>query len=328
VEVVAKELSRPRVSIGLPVYNGERFLRDALDSLLSQSFEDFELLIADNASTDGTEEICRSYAAGDPRIRYIRNRVSYGAIANFNTVFRLTTGRYFKWAAYDDVCAPEFLARCVGVLDDDPSVVLACSRFAGIDEDGRRIALRSATGPGQVKVTDCHLGIDASVSTAAVDPTKRWRFMMDNVDATPVRVDPCGRPGADQAPSRALHGRSHPFGRVGSPRPLLRGAGGAPPLEGAPREDVPSAEPAAQARGCAARSRQKRMALSVPTDPRISRAFPSPRGKRAPGPADDTPASGLQLGASQSKRSVDRRERLLLVSEGCQGRTGLTQSAL
>ncbi len=188
----------PTVSIGMPVYNGERFLRDALDSLLSQSYEDFELLIADNASTDATEEICRSYTAGDDRIRYIRNRENYGAVNNFNGVFRLTHGRYFKWAAYDDLCAPEFLSRCVEVLEGDPGVVLACSRIGGIDEEGRSIDFVSIGGPGQAPVTDRHLDMNAPISTAATDPTKRWRSMMENLWWTPqlyglIRADVLGR---------------------------------------------------------------------------------------------------------------------------------------
>jgi glycosyltransferase involved in cell wall biosynthesis len=176
---------RPKVSIGMPVYNGERFLEQALDSLLSQSFEDFELLIADNASTDGTQDICRSYAAKDARVRYVRNRENYGVIANFNNVFRLTGGRYFKWAAYDDVCAPEFLARCVEILDSDPTVVLACSRIKGIDEDGHRVGYESLPGPGLERAIDKHLDMDASISSAAMDPTKRWRWMMENLWWTP-----------------------------------------------------------------------------------------------------------------------------------------------
>ena len=127
----------PRVSIGLPVYNGERFLRQALDSMLSQSYADFELIISDNASTDSTEQICLSYMERDRRIRYHRNEKNIGAARNFNRVFHLATGRYFKWAACDDICAPEFVAQCVDVLDRDPEVVVCFSKTAQIDEQGR-----------------------------------------------------------------------------------------------------------------------------------------------------------------------------------------------
>lgn len=127
---------KPRISIGLPVYNGERFFREALDSLLSQTYSDFELIICDNASTDQTEAICRAYAAKDRRVHYHRNRENLGVNANYNRVFELSTGEYFKWAASDDLCQPDYLARCVAVLDADPSVVLAYPKTRFIDERG------------------------------------------------------------------------------------------------------------------------------------------------------------------------------------------------
>src|SRR5687768_11755331 len=111
------------VSVGMPVFNGERFIEAALDSVLAQNYGDLEVVISDNASTDDTEEICRSYAAKDDRVRYFRNRINYGIAFNFNNVFRLSSGRYFKWAASDDVCAPDFLSRCVEILDRDASIV-------------------------------------------------------------------------------------------------------------------------------------------------------------------------------------------------------------
>ncbi|TAK02986.1 MAG: glycosyltransferase, partial [Candidatus Manganitrophaceae bacterium] len=128
------------LSIGMPVYNGERFLREALDSILSQTFEDFELIISDNASTDGTEEICRAYAAKDNRIRYFRSERNLGAAWNFNRVFELSKGKYFKWAAHDDVYAPEFVGRCIEILDQHPSIILCFAAEAKIiDEQGREI---------------------------------------------------------------------------------------------------------------------------------------------------------------------------------------------
>lgn len=129
--------SVPLVSIGLPVYNGERYLEAAIDSLLAQTFTDFELIISDNASTDRTEAIGRAYAARDPRVRYFRNEHNIGAGPNYNRVFALAAGRYFKWAAHDDVCAPDFLARCVAALEADPAVVLAYPRTTHIDEQGQ-----------------------------------------------------------------------------------------------------------------------------------------------------------------------------------------------
>ncbi len=119
------------------MYNGENYIGEALDSVLGQTFEDFELIISDNASTDRTEGICRKYAAKDPRIRYFRNDINIGAAQNFNRVFTLSSGEYFKWAAHDDILAPEFLSKCVMVLDDDPSVVLCYSKIVKIDEYGK-----------------------------------------------------------------------------------------------------------------------------------------------------------------------------------------------
>ena len=87
----------PLVSLGLPVFNGENFLAETLDSVLAQSLPSYEVIICDNASSDGTEEISRSYAARDPRIRYFRNQGNLGAAPNFNLTFSHAKGRYFKW---------------------------------------------------------------------------------------------------------------------------------------------------------------------------------------------------------------------------------------
>jgi glycosyltransferase involved in cell wall biosynthesis len=115
----------PRVSIGLPVYNGEAYLSTAIDAILEQTFRDFELIICDNASTDRTEEICLDYARRDSRVRYHKNDNNLGAARNFNRTFELSRGEYFKWAAHDDLIAPNFLMRCVAALDQDPAAVLA-----------------------------------------------------------------------------------------------------------------------------------------------------------------------------------------------------------
>jgi glycosyltransferase involved in cell wall biosynthesis len=127
----------PRLGVGLPVYNGERHLREAAESVLAQTYGDFELVIVDNASTDGTEEIGRALAAADRRVRYHRNAQNIGAGPNFNLAFRITDGEYFKWTAHDDVLHPEFLAACVEALDADPSVVLAFTEADMIDEESR-----------------------------------------------------------------------------------------------------------------------------------------------------------------------------------------------
>jgi glycosyltransferase involved in cell wall biosynthesis len=130
----------PCLTVGLPVYNGERHLRSALNSILAQSFTDFEVVISDNASTDGTEAICRNYVSKDDRIRYYRNEANLGVSRNFNLTVERARGRYFKWAADDDVLEPDYLARCVRVLDEDPGVVLCHSQIRIIDDAGRAIA--------------------------------------------------------------------------------------------------------------------------------------------------------------------------------------------
>lgn len=127
----------PRLSIGLPVFNSTTYLPESLDALLGQSFGDFELIISDNASTDGTEEICRDYAARDPRVRYIRQAANIGAGPNHNAVFYAARGELFKWASDDDLYGRDLLRRCIEVLDEHPEVVLSHCRTAMIDEDGR-----------------------------------------------------------------------------------------------------------------------------------------------------------------------------------------------
>lgn len=127
----------PRVSIGLTVFNSERYLDECLQSLLAQTFEDFEIIVSDNASTDRTEEIALAYVARDNRVRYVRNRMNIGAAGNFNQAFRLSSGEFFKWAAYDDLCDRDCLRQCVEILDSDPGLVLAYPRIVGIDEHGR-----------------------------------------------------------------------------------------------------------------------------------------------------------------------------------------------
>lgn len=132
-------MNSPRISLGMPVYNGEQYLALALDALLAQTFTDFELIISDNASTDRTEEICRAYAAKDSRIRYYRQRQNQGGAWNFNQVLHLATGEYFRWACHDDFCAPTLLERCVEVLDQEPEVVLCYPKTTVIDDVGAAI---------------------------------------------------------------------------------------------------------------------------------------------------------------------------------------------
>ena len=126
----------PRVSIALPVYNGANYLAGALESLSKQTFADYELILADNASSDETEEIARRYAAQDPRVRYLRSDTNRGGTWNFNRVVDEARGTYFKWAAHDDLCLPRFVEVCVRELDADPNAVLCYPQATIIDGDG------------------------------------------------------------------------------------------------------------------------------------------------------------------------------------------------
>ena len=132
----------PRVTVGMPVYNGERYVARAIDSILAQTFTDLELVISDNGSTDQTEAICRTFAAKDRRIRLTRSEQNLGAAWNHNRVFALARGHYFKWNSYDDVLAPTFLEKCVAVLDGDRSVVVAYPQIIDIDENDSYITTK------------------------------------------------------------------------------------------------------------------------------------------------------------------------------------------
>ena len=121
----------------MPLYNAERHLTEALDSVLAQDHQNFELIISDNASSDDTESICRAYAARDTRIRYDRAETNHGAVWNFNRVFELARGDYFMWAAHDDTRAPTFVSSCVAALDADPEAVLCCTDVGFIDESSQ-----------------------------------------------------------------------------------------------------------------------------------------------------------------------------------------------
>ena len=153
---------RPKVSIGMPVFNGERFIAETIDSILAQTFGDFELIISDNASTDGTEKISRNYVDADARIRYVRNRENLGAAYNYNQSFHLSSGEYFKWACHDDLLRPEFLERCVEVLDRDPLTVVAYTGWAAIDDAGEPLQVPEPRYPPW--------------RADSPDPVKRTRF--------------------------------------------------------------------------------------------------------------------------------------------------------
>jgi glycosyltransferase involved in cell wall biosynthesis len=151
----------PRLSVGLPVYNGEKYLAESLDALLGQSYEDFELIISDNASTDGTAGICRRYMKQDSRIRYIWQPRNIGAAPNHNFVVGQARGELFKWASADDLYGRDLLKCCVDALDEYPHVVLAHTWTALIDSSGR--------------VTEA---IDYPLATTSLRAPDRFRSML------------------------------------------------------------------------------------------------------------------------------------------------------
>ncbi len=140
IGTVASERSA-LVSVGMPVYNGERFLERTIDSILQQTLQDLELIISDNASVDRTRSICESYAAKDPRIRYIRQPHNIGAIRNYGFVARAGRAPFFKWSSANDRCDPMLLEKCVDVLRRDSAAVLCYGRTCIIDGDDNEIGL-------------------------------------------------------------------------------------------------------------------------------------------------------------------------------------------
>ena len=139
-EELSSGADRPRVSVGVPVFNGEEYLAATLNSLLAQTFSDFEIIICDNASTDGTKAICDDFVQRDSRVRYYRQPENVGAARNFNRTFDLACGEYFQWFAHDDLCAPTFLERCVARLDAVPEAVLCFPMTQFIDANGLHVS--------------------------------------------------------------------------------------------------------------------------------------------------------------------------------------------
>lgn len=150
---------RPLVSIGLPVYNGAQFLRKTLDSLLGQTYENLELIVSDNASTDGTGEICQEYAGRDYRIHYYRNAANLGAAVNTNRVFALSSGDYFMWASDEDYWSPDYVRSCMEVLVDTDKIILAGSWGTFVEAETEEIIL-----------------VDKGFSTVGLRPSERFKI--------------------------------------------------------------------------------------------------------------------------------------------------------
>ena len=123
------DLKKPKLSIGMPVYNAEKFLRNRLDSLLSQTFTDFELIISDDASIDSTVKICKEYISKDKRIRYIRQEKNIGISSNFHFVLQESIGEYFFWAAQDDITLPGFIEKNLEALDNNKNLICSVSKI-------------------------------------------------------------------------------------------------------------------------------------------------------------------------------------------------------
>ena len=171
-----------KVTVGLPVCNGANYLAAAIDSILAQTYADFDLLISDNASTDDTEEICRAYASKDRRIRYIRQPRNLGAAANYNFLARICETPYFKWAAHDDLLAPGFLAACVDVLDSDSTVVVASPGSILIDEAGTPLPYSPERGGMIDRSGVCWPVLpEKNDDLTAADPSLRFQAVMLNM---------------------------------------------------------------------------------------------------------------------------------------------------
>ena len=137
-----------RLTIGLPVYNAERYLESAAESILAQTYENFDLLIADNASTDRTQTICRELSRRDSRVRYVRHAENIGVVPNHNFTAEAARGEFFRWAANtDDLIEPTALEKCVALLDEEGSgTVLAFPQTEVIGEHGEHVMYWSEQG--------------------------------------------------------------------------------------------------------------------------------------------------------------------------------------
>jgi glycosyltransferase involved in cell wall biosynthesis len=180
----------PRVSIGVPVYNGEKYIRATLDSVLAQTYSDLEIIVTDNCSTDSTPQIVQEYAARDSRVIYVRNATNLGPALNYKVSVDLARGEYFKWNPADDVCHPQFVEQCVKPLEADPTVVLVYPRTTIIDPQGQI-----------VRKYDYELDLDHPNPA-----TRLWRLMTVNhkihgahemyglIRLSELRKTPCMRP--------------------------------------------------------------------------------------------------------------------------------------
>jgi len=159
----------PCVSVCLPVYNGQTYISDAISSICEQTFEDLEVIVSDNASTDGTQALCHEAATHDSRIRYFRADTNRGLAWNWNRAFALATGRYLVWIGHDDLMAPDYIRRCVEGIQQDADTLLCFTNANYIDGQGNVIQ--------QVDLTN---------SGAAETPSQRFHHILYDTMCDPI----------------------------------------------------------------------------------------------------------------------------------------------
>jgi len=159
----------PCVSVCLPVYNGAVYIADAISSICEQTYEDLEVIVSDNASTDGTQALCREAMMHDPRIRYFRSDTNRGLAWNFNRAFDLATGRYLVWVSHDDLMEPDYIRRCVEAMQQDANTLLCFANANYIDGEGNLIQRMDLTNPG-----------------AAETPSARFQHILFNDRCDPI----------------------------------------------------------------------------------------------------------------------------------------------
>lgn len=168
----------PSVSMGLPVYNGSPHLKEAIESLLAQTFGDFEIVISDNASNDDTQDVCEYYARRDRRVRYHRNAENIGLINNFNRVFDLAETPYFKWVAHDDLHEPRYLECCFPPIRDDPSISVSHCETALVDTAGTPLPYEADLNCCIDAANDCRWLLDRADCATGASAARRFRDVL------------------------------------------------------------------------------------------------------------------------------------------------------
>ena len=208
----SEPLAPALVSIGVPVFNGEKMLPAALKSLLGQTYEEIEVIICDNASTDRTREICRDFAAADRRVAFHESEDNRGAAWNFNRTFHLSSGEFFKWAAHDDLCAPRLVEECVKVLTEDPELIVLCHcQSDEIDPSGAFLRkLHCLTGIGGSRPSQRFEAVvlerHASIPIFGDDSGKDPEADSSHCGVCRIRLGPPVRAGSSGATSRSPRG--------------------------------------------------------------------------------------------------------------------------